>query len=205
MSTGETFQRRISMKKRKIGLAVVALLLLIAGVVWAFRIHADNQVARVRDMQKEMFAGGKPPQPEQFEKFRKEMDHLSPSQREEVGKGMFENMQRQMNKTIDEYFNTPPEKQNECLDRQIKEADANMKRMMASAPPPPPANANSGSAPPARPNPSPEARNQRRNQMLDHMPPGQRAKFTAYFAAVAKRRAELGLPAFPGPPRPGAR
>lgn len=60
-----------------------------------------------------------------------------------------------------------------------------------------------GAAQPASPGPrgprnlSPEARLQRRNQRLDRTTPAQRAKRAEFMAAMQKRRAELGLPAFP--------
>jgi hypothetical protein len=188
------------MNKRKIGIAIGVLAVLIVGVVWAFHARANGQIQKIREMQREMLASGKPPEPEQFDKIRKEMDNLSDSQREEVMKQGAEDMQRRMNREIDGYFETPKEKQNEYLDKKIKDMDARMKRMFAGGPPkgmPPPKD---GGGPPPR-RPGGEERSQMKNQMLDHGTPEQRAKGAAYFAALMKRRKELGLPMFPGPPR----
>ncbi len=55
--------------------------------------------------------------------------------------------------------------------------------------------------PGARPprNRTPESRSARRNQRMDNVSPSQRAQMTAFRQDMAKRRAELGLPAW-GPP-----
>lgn len=197
------------MGKRTVGIIAVTLLLVIGGVVWACRGQSSRQVERVYQMQKEMFAPG-PSRPEQWENLHKEMDRLSPSQREEVGRRSMADMQREMGKVIDGYFETPKEKQNEYLDRQIKAWDEQMKRMMAGAPQGGPKGPAAGQPPQAPPKNAPtasaptlESRQQWRNKMMDHFTPEQRAKGAAYFTALMKRRQELGLPAFGPPPGKG--
>ena len=191
--------------KKKIALAVAILLVLIVGTVWALRGRANRQIEEVRQMQKEMFAQGKMPQPEQFENLKKKMDDLSPSQRDELGKKAMEDGQRHMEKMLNDYFDLPKEKRNDFLDQQIKDAEKNFKRWASAAPPkgqPPP----QGQAPKGGgPKWSDEQRNQWRNNMLDRAPPESRARFEAWFTDMLARRKALGLPAFPGPPGPRTR
>jgi hypothetical protein len=194
--------------KKKIALSLVVLLVLIVGVVWAFKVHANRQIEEVREMQKEMFAQGKPPKQEQFENFKEKMDSLSPSQREEVGKRAMEDGRRHMEKMLDDYYSLPKEKRNAFLDRQIKESEEMFKRGPGAGPPkglpPPQGQPMKGDGPPrpGGPNLNAEQRNQFRNQMLDHSSPEMRAKFAGWIADMQARRKALGLPAFPSPPGP---
>jgi hypothetical protein len=207
--------------KRKIGIAAVVLVLLIAGAVWAFWPRGDAQVEKLKQMQDDMFAGGRP-NPDQFDRMRKEMENLSPDQRRQVMDHGRERFQREIAKRADEYFAAPPEKRKEVLDKHIREMEKMRKEMEkrraenggSSGPPGgqpsaggPGANGQSGPGGPRDRNASPIAQSERRNQMLDNTSPGQRANMAAYFSALQQRRMELGLPAFPGPMggRPGGR
>lgn len=196
--------------KKRIAVMAVALVLLIAGTVWAFMYRSDRQIDRAYQMQKEAFVPGKWPSPEKFESIQKEMDRLSTSQREEVGRRIGRDMQQHGEEMIDRYFELPKEKQNEYLDKLIKEFDENMRRMASAGPPkgqpPPGAGPPGGAGGPKGPPPkfTTEKFQQWRNKFLDHTTPDRRAKGAAFFAAIIKRRQELGLPMFPpfpGPPR----
>ena len=204
------------MSKRKIGVAIVVLVLLVAATVWAFKARADANVARLKQMQDKVFAAG-PPQREQFDQFRKEMDQLSPDQREQVRDHMREIMQRRIQKQVDEYFALPSEKRADFLDNQIQEMEKRRKEWEArraqdgqggpgqsGAGQNPNAagqgtnTANAGRQWGGGRNASPEAQSTRRNQMLDNTSPEQRAQRSAYFSAVQQRRIALGLPAWSG-------
>ena len=217
------------MSKRKIGIAAVVLVLLIACVVWAFKSRADAQVERLKKMQDELFAGG-PPKPDDFDRMRKEMDKLSPDQQRQVWDHGRENFQRQIRKRVDEYFAASPEKRKEVLDKHIAEMEKMRKEMekrraagggQSGQPGGGPGPAGPGGGPaagqggppggpgtgPGGPNRTPGNPSEGRNRMLDSTSPAQRANMAAYMSALQKRRLELGLPPFPGPMggRPGGR
>jgi len=193
------------MSKRKTGIAAVVVLLLIAAAAWAFWPRADAQVEKIKRMQDDMFAGGRP-NPDQFSQFRKEMEDLSPEQRHEVHEHMRDQMERRMDKQIDDYFALPPEKRKESLDKQIRDQESRRKEWEkrrgqagqgqggAGQTPPPGAGQNASGGPPGGRNSGGEARSDRRNRMLDNTSPEQRAKRDAYRAAMQQRRIELGLP-----------
>jgi hypothetical protein len=188
------------MRIRNVVILVVAIVLLVVGIVWAYNARWKSQVAKVCQMQKDMFTPGKFPEREQFEKLQEAKERLSQSQRQEVDRRAFDDRRRGVENVINGYFDTPPEKQNEYLDKQIKQFDDMMKRM----PPPPQRPGAPSGGPPAPPGgpPTQEQRQQWRNQFLDHTTPVGRARTYSYFAALAKRREELGLPMFPMGPRP---
>ena len=202
------------MSKRKIGIAAVVLVLLIASAVWAFWPRGDAQVEKLKRMQDDMFAGG-PPNPDQFNRMRKEMENLSSDQRRQVMDHGRERFQREMAKRADEYFAAPPEKRKEVLDRHIREMEKLRKEMekrraenggssgTPGGQPPaggpgqggpgangqggaggPGANGQSGPGGARDRNASPVAQSERRNQMLDNTSPGQRAGMSAYFSAL---------------------
>ena len=79
-------------------------------------------------MQDEMFAGG-PPNPDQFNRMRKEMEGLSPDQRRQVMDHGRERFQREIAKRADEYFAVPPEKRKDVLDKHIREMEKMRKEM----------------------------------------------------------------------------
>jgi len=129
-------------------------------------------------------------------------------------------MQRHMNERIDAFFALPVQQRNAYLDKQIKEMEQWRKQWEARRPQNDQARnrsgqgpastqnrpgANAGGPPGGRHVRTADERNQRRNRRLDHTTPEQRAKWTAYFSALQKRRTELGLPAFPPHGRRGPR
>jgi hypothetical protein len=203
------------MSKRKIGIAVAVVLVLIIGSIWAYRAHANAQVEKIRRMQDEMFAAGRPDR-EKFDQLRKEMEQLSPGQREELWDRGRQQMQRREDKRIAEYFALPPEKRDDFLDKRIQEMEKRRKEWEArraqdgmSGPGQTGAgqNANApGQGPNAAragwqrggQNATPEAVSVRRNQLYDNTSPEQRAARAAYRSDLQRRRIALGLPPFPG-------
>ena len=75
------------MNKRTIGVAAIALLLLIVGTVWALRSRADAQLDKVRELGKEAFGAGGRPDPQKAEEFRNAMRDLSDGQRRATRRG----------------------------------------------------------------------------------------------------------------------
>jgi hypothetical protein len=198
------------MSKRRIGIAAAVLMLLIAGAAWALRPRSDAQVEKIKQMQDEMLASGRPPRPEDFDRMRRETAQLSDAQRRQVGEHMRDNMQRRMEKQIDDYFALPPQKRTAYLDKQIQDEEKRRKEREARRAQdagnrsrnPQNGQGQSANAGGGR-NANPNARSEGRNRRLDGTSPDQRAKQAAYRAAMQQRRIALGLP--PGPGRPGGR
>ncbi len=207
------------MSKRKIGIMVAVLVLLMVGVVWALRRRDDPEVERLKHM-----LGDGPPQPGQFEQFRKEMEKLTPDQRRQVGEEMRQRRERQMDKQLAEYFKLPPDKRREELAKRIDEMEKRRKeREQRRAQSPQgdqgqnpggqgPGGTGQGQGPPGQGqgqggsagggqgggrNNNPTAQSTRNNQRLDNTSPVQRAQRLSYFAAMQQQRIQAGLPANP--------
>ncbi len=206
------------MRKRTIGILAAVLLLVVGGVVWAVGGREDPAVQKVRQLRNEAFAGGGPPNQQKMEELRKAEHALAPEQREKLHDEMRNGRENPMDKQIAGYFALPPAQRNVYLDEQIKNMEKWRKEMEArrakqgqgqnrAGPPQGQPGAGGGNqqgpnaggpgGPGGGQNRSPEARLVRRNARLDHSTPAQRAQRTAYFAALQKRRIELGLPANP--------
>jgi hypothetical protein len=194
------------MKKRTIAILALSLLLLIVGTVWAFRGRSDAQLEKVRAMGQELFNGKERPDPQKFEDFRREVGQLRPEQREQL---MQEREQRR-DTELAQFFQLPQGQRNAFLDKQIQEEEQRRKewerrRAQAGQQGRTPgqttgqAGPNSNSGQQARRNRSFDENTERRNARLDRSTPEQRARRTAYRAAMDQRRKQLGLPAHPGP------
>jgi hypothetical protein len=198
----------MSKRKKVIG-GVAAALLLVGGlVVWWW--SGDNaQVEKVKQLQASMMTGNGPPSREKMEEMRQEMEKLTPAQRQQVMEPMRHEMQRRMEKTMDDYFALPAAQRPAFLDAQIKEMENRFKDFGNRRPPggPGPGGPGGPGGPPGGPggprDMGSDTGKLRRNEMLDHMTPSRRAKMDAYFADMAKRRMELGLSPMPTPPRGG--
>lgn len=204
------------MSKKKITAGVLAIVLLVAGSVWAFRNRSDPQVEKVKQMQAEAFKADATPEQRRatFEMVHKEMEQLSPEQRREVHEGMRENFERQMDVRIKAYFELPRAERVAYMDKQIQEMEKRHQEMAArrsqggngpgrggqqaggSSGGPQAGQRNANGPRPPRDNSS-TARATRRNERLDRSTPEQRALRSAYFADMKKRRIELGLPPTP--------
>jgi hypothetical protein len=105
------------MKKRT--MAIIALVvLLIVGTVWAF---SGSQLDKVEKLRKEVFPENGPPNWDKMDELRKEMEKLSPEQRERfIPPGMRERMQRKQDH-MEGYFKTPPSQRKDYLDKRREE------------------------------------------------------------------------------------
>jgi hypothetical protein len=197
------------MSKRKITIAAVTIVVLVAGSVWAFRSRTDPQVEKVKQVAAEAMKAN-PGQPwKAFELVRPEMDKLSESQRHQVGHEMHQEFQRQMDKQIDTYFALPPPQRVAYLDKQINEMEKQRKEREArraqsaqrgggggGGPQMGGGGGGGGGGPPR--NNNPDARAQRRDRWVDSSTAEQRAKRSAYFSDMRARRIQLGLPPMGG-------
>ncbi|MEN6449799.1 MAG: hypothetical protein ABFC96_04835 [Thermoguttaceae bacterium] len=192
------------MSKKKVGILVAVLVLLMVGIVWAFR--RDRQLQKVRDM----IANNAP-----REEIWREVRKLPEEQRWQLGG---ERMQQQMRKQVDGYFALPPEKRTAYLDERIREEQkffADMQKQwqerakqraqngqQGKNPPgpggPPGAGPGNGGRGPGGGNRNATTRSERANRRLDNTSPAQRAQWMAYRDAMNKRRQQLGLPVGPG-------
>ncbi|MCE5268141.1 MAG: hypothetical protein LLG00_09680 [Planctomycetaceae bacterium] len=202
------------MKRRRTIFLVGFLLMLLAGGAWIVFGRADSQVEKVKQIEKELFASGKRPSREDFEKFRKEVDKLSPQQRwQAMSRGPGDRMRKEM----DAYFNLPKDKRAAYLRDRIQEMEKHRAEMEANGPPkglppnggpPPGANGQGpGGPPPGGPGGpggpgqrDPARERERLAGMLGHLSPTDRARFSAFHDAMAKERMAMGLSPMPAPP-----
>ena len=200
------------MNVRKVGVGIVLAGLAAGGIVWALSSRGtDPQVQKVQQLQAELFAEKTPPEQrrQRFEVLRKETEQLSPEQREEVRHQMRQQFERRMQERVDAYFALPPEQRTAHLDQQIDAMEQRRKEWESrrarqgqtqqgqTRQGQPRRDAGARGRGGNRRNMSAEQRSQRRKQRLDRSTPEQRAKRTAYFDALRKRRQERGLPDFP--------
>jgi hypothetical protein len=215
------------MSKRKISAGVVTIILLLVGSVWAFRSRSDPEVEKVKEMIKVEAAKGTVPTRQTFDVFRKQMDQLTPDQRQQVMGVVRETMERRMDQEVKHYFSLPPKERVAHLDKQINEMEKRRKewearRAQSGAPGGgtggQQASAGGGGRPggqggpgaggqgrPPRPAAGSDAALQRRDARLDNSTAQQRAQRSAYFADMRARRIQLGLPPSPFPGGRGPR
>ena len=186
--------------KRIIAAAAVVVLLAV-GAVWAFRSRPDAKLESVKKMADQMAATRQPPKPADYERIRKEMSNLSPDQRRQVMEHGRQLFQREINRRIDEYFAAPPAERTKILDKQIEDmekmrqqwekrrAERSGRLWPAGGQPAGAAGTGGGQGGPAAgatagrgpANRTAAAQSERRNNMLDHTSPIQRAKWASYF------------------------
>ena len=112
------------MKKRKLLIAVVTGIVLMAGVVWAFMTSGtDSQVEKVKQMQAVMFKQGTLPDPAKLTELREAEKQLSSTQRQEIDQNRRQQFQRRIGETVSTYFSLPKEKRTAFLDERIKEME----------------------------------------------------------------------------------
>lgn len=161
-------------RRRRWGLVGLFLLLLAVGW-WALR--PDPQVARARELQKQLFAG--PPTADRkakFEEFRSAVARLSAGQKREL----FAPMREKAKADFDRYFSLGPREKQGYLDRVIDRSA----KMSAKGPPPP-------KGPPL----NPDQIEERKKKMLDRSTPEDRAKRDQFRRELEARRKQRGLPA----------
>jgi hypothetical protein len=195
--------------KRILALGVVALLIAIAGTVWACRRHrVDPQMQKVMKLQAKAF-DQKIPQDQRLamgSQIRTEVEKLAPEQRRQFFSQMMGGFQRIINERAAAYCKLPPDQRTAFLDQQIAEMQKFQQAMQSQRPAGQPqnggnaqnsGNAQNGNGPIGPGGPGKfdqQARNQFRNQMLDSSTPEQRAQLGAFFQAFGQRCQERGLP-----------
>jgi hypothetical protein len=197
--------------KKKI-LAATALLLLLAGLGWAFLPSGlDPQIARVTELQQKLFSEQSQTKPEErraaFGELRQEFEKLTPEQREKLMRDNPPPFVRQFQKNIRDFFDLPADQRKAALDRQINEMESRRKQMterFSKAGGPPGGGFGFGGGGPGGPGGNrgamnPEARQAMTRRMLDRTTPEDRAMMGEYMRQVQDRRRERGMPALPGP------
>lgn len=197
-----------SNRTRWIAVSVILVLLLLIGGGWyAWSQRTDPDVARVTQMMSQAFGQDRQDMPQEERErvraeIRAEMDKLTEDQRRQVWQTASAGPRRMMEQRINRYFELPESQRQAYLDEQIREMDARFGRRGNGGPPGggPPGGGPPGDGPPrGRGGRDENTGLSRRRQMLDNTTPEQRAKFAAFFEAMAKRREELGLPSFGAP------
>ena len=114
------------MNKRKIGIAVALLLLLIGGAVWALMGRADAARQGQADAKRygQLVAGRAAAAGRDL---RKEIGKLTPAEREKL----WGDRQRQRDQRIKDYFAAPPNERKKILDKQIAEDEKRRKERAA--------------------------------------------------------------------------
>jgi hypothetical protein len=208
-------------------LGIGLLAFLAAWLLGWFRFTTDPRVQEILQLQEEarqkfMANGGPQTVAEATEAvaamaaIRQKMESLPEPLQEQVrrsGGSMFRSMMRAQ---INAYFDAPPEKRKQELDRQIKQEEMMRKAFQAAsavgrffgggsrstgsgAPAPGgTAQGGQGGSPPADQTQNPaDRRNVWIKRILDSTTPEQRARYVEYRRAKEVRRVELGLPASP--------
>jgi len=189
------------MNKKRIAVAIVALLLVV-GVGWAATfLGEDPQIAeleRLRDDGLQRAQGmSDEERRDQHEQFRAKVHELSDAQRRqffESSRGQFQQFAMQR---MNDFFAKSPEEQREALDKMIDRMEEHRKAWEARG-----GGANGGGKHGSR---TPQSRDQRRKQGLDRSTPEMRSMRDAFRDLINKRRQERGLEPIHGRPHWGHR
>lgn len=196
------------MKKKNV-LLVALLVVIAAGLAWAFLpAGPDPQVAKVAELQEKLF-NQNPQIPREgrrqaFDELRQEMDKLTPEQRDTLMRDHPPPFMREMQRNIVAFFDLPEDKRKAELDKQIDDMEKRRKQWEKGRGE---RGKGGGGRPPGGPggfggrNMDPSKQNEMRKKMLDNTSPQQRAMFGEYFRELQERRKERGLPPMPGPGR----
>ncbi len=158
---------------------VVVMLLLVFGLFFHFR--RDVNLRRVRELQRTM-ANASPQEREQSrQQFRDAMQKLTPDQRRKLG----EEGRKRFEQSMINYSKMPKDEKTRYLDRQIDRSQQFQR----------PQNNNTFGAPPSnRSQGSPQDRERRRRERLDHSTPEFRAAMDQFRKDIEARRRQRGLP-----------
>ncbi|HEY1376574.1 MAG TPA: hypothetical protein VGF55_07255, partial [Gemmataceae bacterium] len=177
-------------RRRRALLLLLLVLLLLGWWLWP-----DGRLAKARELQNELFAEGANLTPDQrrekFQALRDVTRQMSDSQRRELGRDMMNRRQAD----LERYRQLSAAEKRQRLDRDINRQEEMRRRMQANANGPP----RTGPGGPGGGRPTtPEDRERRRQQMLDHTTPEYRELRDQYHRDLEARRKERGLP--PTPP-----
>jgi hypothetical protein len=109
------------MTKRKKAIIAVIVLLLISFLGWKLWARSGNDANEVARLQKAM---EDLKTPEDWQKFN---NGLTPDQREKLREAWGERREKREQKEVDGYYETPPEKRQEYIDRKIAEEEKRRK------------------------------------------------------------------------------
>lgn len=204
--------------KTRFLLTALVLLLLGGGGSWWWAMREDPQLAKVRALGDEMFKPGqdvpREQRREQWETLRKEMEALTPEQREQLGDERRQEFERQTVERLTAFFKQPVEEQAKQLDEQIdqmqrwrerreqrrtegdkpREGESSRGRGEGERRGPP--GGGFGGAPwGGRGGGDANSRNERRREMIDRTSPEFRALTHEYRQMMGDRMKQRGIPA----------
>ena len=188
-------------RRRRRWLLLIPLLLLLIWWLWP-----DGRLAKARELQNELFSeANQSLSPDdrraKFEALRTVTRDMSEAQRRELARDMM----RRREEDLKRYAQLSPAEKRQRLDRDIDRGEQR-RQQQAGRPAgggggPPGGFPGGGGGPGGRPN-TPEDRERRRQQRLDHTTPEVRELTDQYRRDMAARRQERGLPPVPTrPPR----
>lgn len=184
------------MNKRTMTRSSIVILLVIAGIGWAY-FRTDPAVVEMQQLRDEMMNNRDLPEAErraQWDNFRQRMDSLSEEQRRAVwesGRDRFERFGRQR---MDEFFQLPKAEQQKRLDEMIDRMQARQN------------NGGGRGGPGGGPggwggrNMTEAQRDQRRKEMISRTDPKMRAQFDQFRQMLGDRMKERGIQGSPGGP-----
>jgi len=193
------------MKKNRLSIAIVLTVSFGSGWWLWTESQPDPQVEAVKALlPKDISKVPEEKRRETFQKVREEIKKLTPQQRNEVFKERREGMVNRMR----EYSKLPPKEQVAFLDKEIdrmeemkkmwqkrkKERESKQKSENATKN----SDQKQGRGPRGGKDLSNAEKQNRRRNRLDSTTPEERALFTKFIQDLKKRRAERGLPPFPG-------
>lgn len=195
------------MSRQRIAAAGCVLLIALAGWgLWGW-LFGDPEMARALDLQQQLASADESMSEEQrralWGQFREQMDQLSPEQQSQLRDSMRGQFEARMDRRMDEFFALPSGQRVAYLDQQINEMEQRRQQFAGGGGPlaGPRGDRQAGGGRGDRSSLTPAERSQRSKQRLDRSTPDQRAKRSAYFAALNERREQRGLPPFGRGPR----
>jgi hypothetical protein len=183
------------MNKKRITLAVTAILLVMVGAAWALGMfhRTDPQVAELQQMRDQLFANRDVPREQrgqQFTEFRQKLESLSEDQRREVWESGQQQFMQMAQKRMDEFFALSHEEQQKRLDEIIDRMVARQKERAQN----PQADRGPGGGRGGWQNMTEAQREQRSKERLDRTTPKMRAQFSQFRQMLNDRMAARGIP-----------
>jgi hypothetical protein len=201
MKTSNTNVRKSASGKGRATVTQWHRYLLAAGIVslvLAWLLWPTSQIAKVRQMQQELFSAPRdemsPEERKQrFEELRAERDKLTDAERDELRKDRSRQMQQKLNAEGAKYFSMSPAERRQVIDERIAREDKRAEsggKGFAGVPGGQVALGGFGKAGAAKGPATPEERDTRRREMLLNLTPTARAGMDQMRLDKAKLRAE---------------
>ncbi len=186
------------MDKRYAVIGSVIVLLLAVGAAWALGYFGgDPVVAEMQQLRDQLFANRDLPDAErraQWDDFRQRMEGLTDAQRNALWDSGRDRRQRFGQGRMDEFFQLPPDQQQQRLDEFIDRMQQRQQN--------PSANRGRGGWGGGR-NMTEAQRDQRHKEMISRTDPKMRAQFDQFRQLLGDRMKERGLPPMEGGPGRG--